>query len=251
LRDLVRAREAAKRDQLRARHRLSKFLLRHGRRPTGKTKAWGHTYMRWVRSERFEHAAQQVVLDEYLAEVDHAASRIQRLNKAIDEAVTQAPPQMQAVVADLQAFRGVAKVTAVTVVCEVGQFSRFSRPPQLMAYAGVVPGEHSSGERTRRGAITKTGNAHLRRILFEAAWSYRHRPAVGPDLLKRQTGASAAACQIGMKAQKRLFDRYRKLGGAGKPKQVVVTAIARELLGFLWAAGCAAEAKAAKDRRAA
>jgi transposase len=177
LRDVVRAREAAKKDELRARHRLSKFLLRHGRRPAMGVKAWTMKYLEWVKREvHFEQMAQEATLLDYLHEVEHAGARIARLDGAITEAVKCAPPQMRAVIEALQALRGIAHVSAVTVVAEVGELSRFARATQLMAYGGIVASEDSSGERTRRGSITKTGNAHLRRVVVEAAWAYRHRP---------------------------------------------------------------------------
>ncbi len=238
LRDLVRAREAAKSDQLRARHRLQKFLLRHGRRPPQGIKAWTQKHVDWVRREvHFEPLAQEVVLLDHLAEVEHARERIAHLERAIDTAVAAAPEPMRAVIAALQALRGVAQVSAATIVSEVGALSRFPRPRQLMGYSGGVPREDSSGERTRRGSITKTGNAHLRRIVGEVAWSYRHRPAIGPALRKRQAGLSPEVKEIAWKAQHRLYGRYRRLIGKGKTKQQVVTAVARELLGFIWAIG--------------
>src|SRR5438067_2907 len=156
IRDLVRAREAAKKDQLRARHRLGKFLLRHDRRAPKQTKAWGTTHMKWLEGVHFEHRAQEATLVDYKNEVDHARARIERLERAIDEAVELMPAKMRAVVDALQSLRGIAKLGAVTVVAEVGELSRFSRAPQLMSYTGVVSREDSSGERVRRGAITKT-----------------------------------------------------------------------------------------------
>src|SRR5436190_2840372 len=216
LRDLVRAREAAKKDQLRARHRLGKFLLRHGRRPPTATKAWTQSHLTWVKSAvHFEHAAQEATLLDYIHEVDHVAARIGRLEAAIDAAVQTAPARMRAVIEALQALRGIALVTAVTIAAEVGELSRFAKPRQLMGYSGAVAREHSSGERTRRGGITKAGNAHLRRVIVEAAWAYRHRPAVGADLRKRQVSASAEVKEIAWKAQHRLHARYRTLLGRG------------------------------------
>jgi len=237
LRDLVRAREAAKKDQLRARHRLSKLLLRHGQRPPEKTTAWGSKYMAWVRQLRFEQRPLELTVVDYLAEVDHAAARIERLEKAIAEAVEAAPPAFREVVAALQTLRGVALLTATTATVEVGAFARFESPRQLMAYAGIVPSEHSTGGpgRARRGGITKTGNAHLRRVLVEAAWTYRHRPVLGPRVRRRQEGQPASVLEIARKAQHRLHSRYVRLAARGKPGQVAVTAVARELLGFMWA----------------
>ena len=143
-------------------------------------------HLTWIRQVQFEHPAQEATRLDYLHEVDHVAERIARLERAIDEAVQTAPPSMRAVIEALQALRGVALVSAVTIVAEVGDLSRFARAPQLMGTAAWGPREDSSGPRIRRGGITKTGNAHLRRIVVEAAWAYRHRPAVGGALRKRQ-----------------------------------------------------------------
>ena len=192
LRDLVRAREAAKQDQLRARHRLGKFLLRQGRRPPTPMKAWTQTHLAWVKTVHVAYAAQEATLRDYLHEVEHAADRIARLERAIDDAVQTAPPPQRAVIVALQALRGVALISAVTIVAEVGDLARFATPRQLMGYSGLVAREDSSGERIRRGGITKTGNAHLRRIVGEAAWAYRHRPCVGASLRKRQAAVSPA-----------------------------------------------------------
>jgi transposase len=244
LRDLVRAREAAKKDQLRARHRLGKFLLRQGRRPPTAMKAWTQGHLTWVKSAvHFDHAAQEATLLDYLHEVDHVADRIARLERAIDAAVRTAPVRIRAVIEALQALRGIALVSAVTIVAEVGTLSRFVKPRQLMGYSGAVASEDSTGERTRRGAITKTGNAHLRRIVIEAAWAYRHRPAVGATLRKRHTLLDDEVKAIAWKAQHRLHGRYRTLTAKGKSKQQAVTAIGRELLGFIWAIGVTVEAK--------
>lgn len=241
LRDLVRTRQAAKKDQLRARHRLAKLLLRHGLRPPVRTTAWSTSYMRWVKSLRFEPPAREAAYRDLLHEVEHAAQRIQRLEQALDDAVAQAPESLREVIAALQALRGVGKLSAVTLVAEVGPFTRFAKPRHLMGYSGIVASEHSSGARTRRGAITKTGNAHLRWIAIEASWAYRHRPALGPALRQRQAGLPAPVTEIAWKAQERLHRRYRQLVGRGLSKQKVVTAVARELLGFAWAIGVEVE----------
>jgi transposase len=244
LRDLVRAREAAKKDQLRARHRLSKFLLRHGRRAPHGIQSWTMKYLEWIKRDvHFPARAQEVTLLDYLHEVEHAAARIARLDAAIAEAAKLASPKMRAVIEGLQALRGIAQISAVTVVAELGEVTRFSKARQLMAYAGIVASEDSSGERTRRGSITKTGNAHLRRVVVEAAWAYRHRPSVGAALRKRQETVSEEVKQIAWKAQHRLHARYGKLMAKGKNKGVVVTAVARELLGFLWAIAVHVEAE--------
>jgi transposase len=243
LRDLVRAREAAKKDELRARHRLNKFLLRHGRRPPMGVKAWTMKYLEWIKREvHFEQMAQEATLLDYLHEVEHAGARIMRLDGAIEEAVKCVPPKMRAVIEALQALRGIARVASVTIVAELGELSRFPTATQLMGYGGIVASENSSGESTRRGHITKTGNAHLRRVVVEAAWTYRHRPAVGTSLRKRQEKVSEEVKEIAWKAQQRLHQRYRKLLAKGKNKGIVVTAVGRELLGFIWAIGIKVEA---------
>ncbi len=234
LRDLVRAREAAKKDQLRARHRLGKFLLRHGRRPPTGMTAWTQRYLAWIKTAvQFEQPAQEATLLDYLYEVDHVAERITRLERAIDEAVKTAPVRMRAVIEALQALRGIALISAVTIVAEVGELTRFGTPRQLMGYSGAVASEESSGEQVRRGGITKTGNAHLRRIVIEAAWAYRHRPAVGTALRKRQAALDDEVKAIAWKAQHRLHARYRTLTARGKTKQHAVTAVGRELLALL------------------
>lgn len=244
LRDLVRAREAATKDQLRARHRLSKFLLRQGRRPPTTVKAWTQAYLAWVKSAvQFAHAAQEATLLDYVHEIDHMAARIARLERAIEDAVQTAPVQTRAVIEALQALRGVALVTAVTIVSEVGDFTRFVRPRQLMGYSGAVASEDSSGTRTHRGAITKTGNAHLRRVLIEAAWCYRHRPSIGATLRKRHAAVDEEVKAIAWKAQHRLYARFRALTAHGKPRQLAVTAVGRELLGFMWAIGTTVHTK--------
>jgi transposase len=250
LRDLVRAREAAKQDQLRARHRLSKFLLRSGQRPAAGLKAWTQLYMAWVRQLRFQQAAQESTRLDYLHEVEHMAERVVRLEQAIAEAVKLASPELREVVRDLQALRGIAQISAVTIAAELGNITRFESARQLMGYSGAVPSEDSSGKRTQRGSITKTGNAHLRRIAVEAAWSYRLRPGVGPGLRKRQEGVPEQTKEIAWKAQHRLHKRYMKLAAAGKDQRKIITAVGRELLGFIWAIGTKAET-AARQRMAA
>jgi transposase len=242
LRDLVRAREAAKQDQLRARHRLAKFLLRVGRRPAAGMKAWTAPYMAWVRQVRFAQVAREATMLDYLHEVDHMAARVKRLEQAITEAVKLAAPAVQEVVKGLQALRGIAEISAVTIAAELGSITRFDTARQLMGYSGAVPSENSSGKRTQRGSITKTGNAHLRRIVVEAAWSYRLRPGIGPALRKRQEGVPEEIKEIAWKAQVRLTKRYARLAAAGKDQRKIVTAVGRELLGFIWAIGVKAEA---------
>jgi transposase len=237
LRDLLRAREAAKADQLRARHRLNKFLLRHGhRRPDG-MRAWTTRHRQWLASRRFEIPALEATLLDYLHEVDHATDRIDRLEGAIHQAVARAPKEMRAVIAALQTLRGVRQTTAATLVAEIGPLSRFQHPRQLMAYSGAIPRVQASGASVRRGSITKTGNAHLRRVLIEAAWAYRYRPSCTGELRKRQSGQPQSVRALAWKAQHRLCGRYRHLAARGLPRPKIVTAVGRELLGFIWAIG--------------
>jgi transposase len=247
LRDIVRAREAAKKDQLRARHRLQKFLLRKGLRPPEKLRAWSDKYMQWVKGLTMPLPAEEAVRLDYVNEVDHAAARIERLERAINEAVDAAPKIIQAVVQALQAFRGLQRLGAATIAAEAGSLSRFERAKQLMGYGGIVSSEDSSGGRTRRGAITKTGNAHLRRIVVEAAWAYRHRPNLSKGLRARQKDLPPEICEIAWKAQHRLHKRYMTLLMKGKTKQQVVVAVGRELLGFIWDVGRRVEAAQASS----
>jgi transposase len=242
LRDLVRAREVTKQDQLRARHRLTKFLLRHGRpRPDG-MHAWTGRHLQWLARQRFESAVLQVVFDEYRASLALLADRLARLERAIHEALRTLAPAQQALLAGLATLRGVGVVTAATIVSEVGTLRRFPTARRLMGYAGLVPREHSSGAGVHRGAITKTGNAHLRRVLVEAALAYRHRAAPASGAWRaRQRGQPAPVLALATKAQHRLCPRYRRLVARGKPPMAVATTIARELLGFVWAIGAAVE----------
>jgi transposase len=178
-----------------------------------------------------------------LNEVQHMAERVKRLEQSILELVNLAPAPVQAVIQGLQALRGVGHISAVTIAAELGNISsRFESARKLMGYSGVFPSEDSSGQRIRRGSITKSGNAHLRRIVVESAWSYRHRPSIGARLRKRQEGVPAQITEIAWKAQNRLHKRYMKLMAAGKDQRKVMTAVGRELMGFIWAIGVKAEA---------
>jgi transposase len=250
LRDLVRAREAAKQDQLRARHRLSKFLLRSGQRPAPGVKAWTQIYMAWIRQIHFAQKAHESTRLDYLHEVEHMGERVMRLEQAIAEAATLASPELREVIQGLQALRGIAHISAITIAAELGQISRFEGARQLMGYSGIVPSEDSSGTRKQRGSITKTGNSHLRRIAVEAAWSYRLPPGVGPALRKRQEGVPQEIKEIAWKAQHRLYKRYCRLAASRKDQRKIITALGRELLGFIWAIGIKAET-AARQRIAA
>ncbi|HLO77795.1 MAG TPA: IS110 family transposase [Magnetospirillum sp.] len=232
MRDLIRARATAVRVLGKARQHLQGFLLRHGRVYAGK-RGWTLAYRRWLTSVRFDHPAQQVVLQDYIHAVADGEARVARLTRQIEDLVPQW--SMAPVVEALQAMRGVAFIVAVTVAAEVGDFSRFDNPRQLMAYLGLVPSEHSSGATVRRGGITKAGNALARRALIEGAWTYRMQARVSRKLHDRIETLPQAIRDIAWKAQVRLCARYRRLAAAGKAKVVVTTAIAREMVGFLWA----------------
>lgn len=235
MRDLARARATAVRVLGKARQHLQGFLLRHGRLYAGK-KGWTQAYRRWLATVRFDHPAQQIVLQDYIHAVTGAEARVERLTRQIEELIPQWP--MAPVVEALQAMRGVGLIVAVIMAAEVGDFSRFANPRQLMAYLGLAPSEHSSGATVRRGGITKAGNALARRVLIEGAWTYRMQARVSPKLHDRNEKLPQAIRDVGWKAQVRLCARYRRLAAAGKAKAVVVTAIAREMVGFLWAIAC-------------
>ena len=232
MRDLVRARATAVRVLGKARQHLQGFLLRHERIYHG-ARNWTVAYRRWLTTVRFEHPAQQIVLQDYIHAVQDAEARRDRLTRQIEELLPNW--SMAPVVAALQAMRGVALVVAVTVVAEVGDFRRFANPRQLMAYLGLVPSERSSGTTIQRGGITKAGNTLARRVLIEGAWTYRMPARVSRKLHDRLEPVSAAVRDIAWKAQVRLCARYRRLAAAGKPRVVVTTAIAREMVGFIWA----------------
>lgn len=232
IRDLTRSREDAVETHRRARLQLGALLLRHNIRYTGRTD-WSKAHQRWLAKVSMPQPLQQIVFQEYVNAAEQTHQRIERINEQIREATTtwrNAP-----VVEALKALRGVSQVVASTVVSELGDIGRFQNPRQLMAYLGLVPSQYSSGPRVRMGAITKTGNGHARRVLIEAAWAYRYMPKVAPDLQQRQENLPQAVKDIAWKAQLRLCKRYRRLAARGKTHQVVVTAIARELLGFIWA----------------
>ncbi|RJL07703.1 IS110 family transposase [Paracoccus siganidrum] len=232
MRDLVRARATAMRVTGKARQHLQGFLLRHGRIYPGK-KGWTGAYRRWLAMVRFMHPAQQIVLQDYIDAVADAEARVERLTGQIADLL---PTWSLAPVVDaVQAMRGVGFIVAVTVVAEVGDFQRFDNPRQLMAYLGLTPSEHSSGASVRRGGITKAGSGLARRALIEGAWSYRMQARVSPKLHARLEALPKSARDIAWKGQLRMCQRYRHLVAAGKAKVVVVTAIAREMVGFLWA----------------
>jgi transposase len=231
MRDLVRAREAAVRSVRRARQQLSGFLLRHDRRYA--RTAWTGLHRRWLAELKFEHPAQQIVLEDYIDAVAAAERRRDGLTRQIEELLPRW--SLAPLVAALQALRGVALIVAITVAAEIGDLRRFDRPRPLMGYLGLGVAEDTSADKVRRGGITKAGNRACRRALIEAAWTYRWPARRSRHLLARQQAVPPAVRDIAWKAQVRLSSRYRKLAAAGKPHNVIVTAIARELSGFMWA----------------
>jgi len=232
MRDLVRGREDAVNATRKAKQRLSALLLRHGFRFSGRH-AWSVAHMRWLADIKMPHPAQHITLQEYIHSVEENSERIDRLTEQILKLIPTW--RMAPIVAAFQALRGVAPIVAATMVVEIGDLRRFENPRQLMAYLGLVPSENSSGQTTKRGGITKTGNGHARRALIEAAQAYRFPARVSRELRKRQEGLPRTIKEISWKAQVRLCGRFRKLIAKGKNPNRIKTAIARELSGFIWA----------------
>lgn len=232
MRDLCRARIDSKNAERKARQQLNAFLLRSGFRYSGKT-LWSLAHWRWISDIKMPHPAQQITLQEYVDTVRSCIERVERITEQIRHLA--ANWRLGPVVDAFQALRGVSLVVAATTVAELGDLSRFDNPRHLMAYLGLVPSEHSSGESTQRGGITKTGNGHARRMLVEAAWSYRLPARVSRRLRDRQHNLPQTVWEIAWKAQLRLCARYRRLVAKGKQTQVAITAIARELAAFMWA----------------
>jgi len=233
-RDLLRCREDIRADLLRARHRLSKFLLRHGRRFTATKKAWSKRHDAWLRAQMWPLPALDQTHRAYLRAVDEAGARLATVEQDLRALLDLEP--LRARVVRLRCFRGIDDLTALTIAAELGDPRRFATAPSLMAYVGLVPSEHSSGAKRAQGGITKTGNAHLRRVLVESAWHYRHHPFVSATLRARQRGAPTDVIARAWTAQQRRHRRYARLAARGKRKQLIVTAVARELTGFVWAA---------------
>jgi len=232
LRDLVRAREDARVDRMRDRHRLSKFVLRHGLRMPNKS--WGVTRRRWLGSLSFAHAHQQQAFQTYLHALDLVDRRIEQLERELDRAGAEGP--WAELVARLRCLRGIDTLTALGLVAEIGtDWSRFKTAEQFMSYVGLVPSERSSGAQRSQGSITKAGNSHVRRLLVEAAWHQRQRPRVGEKLAARQRGQDPLVLERAWRAQQRLHRRWARMAGRGKPHQKIVVATARELAGFVWA----------------
>lgn len=234
LRDLVRAREDAKEDELRAKHRITKLLLRYDIRPPAEVgRNWSAKYRRWIITLKFQYAPLQLAFQEYLHHLTEIEERLKRLE---EEIFVQGTEGVHAsMIQTLMSLRGVAMITAASLVAEVGSFKRFKSPKQLMAYTGLVPSERSSGEVRKQGKITKTGNGHVRRLLIEAAWSYRYQPAVRGKLAKRLEGQKTPVQTISWNAQHRLHKKYFRLLARGKSSKTAITAVARELAGFIWA----------------
>ena len=232
-RDLLRCREDIRADLLRARHRLSKFLLRHGRRFTATKKQWSKRHDAWLRAQTWSLCALDQTHRAYLRAVDEVVARLRDVEVQLHDLLTLEPlrPRVQR----LRCFRGIDDLTALTIAAELGDPRRFASAPRLMAYVGLVPSERSSGTKRAQGGITKTGNAHLRRVLIESAWHYRHHPFVSAGLRTRQRGAPATVIAHAWTAQQRLHRRYARFAARGKRKQHIVTAVARELTGFVWA----------------
>ena len=232
MRDLERCREDMKHSERRVRQRLNSFLQRHSRIYSGRSR-WTQAHFRWLETQRFDHPFQQIVFQEYVDAVQQAQARVKGLDKELQQALEgwSLEPETRG----MMALRGVDTLTAVTTMAELGDITRFDAPRQLMAFVGLVPSEHSSGNHRQRGGITKAGNAHVRRVLAEAAWCYRFPARKTAALQRRAEHTSPAVQAIAWKAQKRLCGRYRHLTARGMPKNKACTAIARELLGFIWA----------------
>jgi transposase len=232
MRDLARARDTAQKDYKSKRQHVSSFLLRLGRHYPGK-KTWGKAHLNWLTSQKLEYPEQRIAFEEQLLAVRQAKERVGRLEQAIRESV--ADWSLAPVVEALQAMRGIALVTAVSFLAEIGDLTRFENPRQLMAFLGLTPSERSTGESVKRGGITKAGNTRARRLLVESAWSYRYPPRVSKEKLAVVEAAPGPVREIAWKAQMRLCGRFRTLTRKGKRSTVVATAVARELSAFIWA----------------
>jgi len=233
LRDLCRCRDDARTDLLRARHRLGKFLLRRHCLYRQTKHHWGSRHLRWLEELRFDDPISQSTFDSYLLAVQQLAERLAQLDARLAEYGGEEPYREP--VAWLRCFKGIDTVTAVCLIAELHDFRRFRSARELMSYVGLVPSEHSSGERERRGSITKTGNRHVRRLLVEAAWHHRHRPALSAPLRKRREGQPARVLVIADRSQERLCARYRRMTARGLSQPKTIVAMARELVGYLWA----------------
>ncbi|PWJ88227.1 transposase [Mesorhizobium loti] len=241
IRDLIRAREAAVKDRTRKRQEIRSFLLRHGKIYPG-LKAWGTRYLKWLHGLSFSYRSQQAVLQELILAESQCRERVARLEKAIEDGLLDWP--LAPVVERLQALRGVQLICAATFMVEIGDVRRFANPRQLMAYLGLVPSERSTGDAVRRGGITKAGNARVRRVLAESAWTYRYPAKLGKRKYFESRHMPEVVRDIAWNAQARLTKRYRAMIARGKRSTVAVTAIARELAAFMWAIARADEQQA-------
>lgn len=232
VRDLCRARDDAREDLQRARHRLSKLLLRRGLHFAGR-RPWTQAHRQWITTIAWDHPAERVVVDDYLLAIDQVAQRLTDLDARLTDTAQTEPYRTP--VGWLRCFRGIDTLTAMLLLAELHDFRRFPTARALMAYVGLVPSEESSGDRQHRGRITKAGNALVRRVLVETSWHYQHRAGVGPALARRRQGQPAHVIAIADKAQHRLCRRFRHLTADHKPAPKVVVAVARELVGFIWA----------------
>lgn len=232
MRDLVRCRDDARHAARKAKQRLLSFLLRHGQRYSGK-KNWTKAHYNWLADIKMGHPAQQITLQEYIGAIEETNERVTRITKEITSLVKQW--RLEPIVSAIQALRGISLVNAAIIVAEIGPLARFSKPTELMAYLGLVPSEYSSGATIKRGRITKAGNGYARRALVEAAWTYRFPARVTRHLRKRSNQLPINIRQISWKAQMRLCGKFRRLRAKGKSTPVVTTAIARELIAFIWA----------------
>jgi len=232
VRDLARARDDAREDLQRCHHRLGKLLLRRGLHFSGRN--WTRAHREWIARLTWTQAAERAVVDDYLLAIDHTEARLLELDARLADIAATEPYRQP--VGWLRCFRGIDTLSAILILAELHDVRRFPSAPTLMAYLGLVPGEDSSGEKHRRGRITRTGNALIRRVLVEVAWHYQHRPAIGVALARRRKGQPGRVIAIADKAQQRLCRRFRKLAAEHKPAPKIVVAIARELAGFLWAA---------------
>ena len=247
IRDLTRAREDMKKIERQLKQKLSAFLLRHQKKYRDGKSKWTQRYYRWLSEVKLESRVDQIVFEEYVDAVKQAEVRVASLEEEMRNALTSW--SLSPVVESLMSLRGVNLLTAMSVMAELGDISRFDSPRELMSFVGLVPSEHSSGQRRHLGAITKTGNSRVRRLLVESAWSYRFPARRSLHLEKKAEKATKEAKAIAWKAQKRLCRRYHVLLNAGKNQKVVTTAIARELVGFIWAIVCEVTGKAT-DRAA-
>ena len=236
MRDLVRARGDFKAQEQKARQQLNAFVLRHGHIWPSNKQRWNPTHYDWLEGLRFTHDWQQIVLQEYIDAVKATSKRVADIMAQIERVLPQWA--LAPVVHSLMALRGVNKLTAIVVLAELGDISRFDSPTKLMAYVGLVPTVHSSSDRRWLGRITRTGNSHVRRLLVESSWTYRFLPRQTKHIKSKAANASDEARAISWRAQKRLCGRYRSLMHSGKNSKVTAVAIARELLGFIWDIAC-------------